>query len=296
MKAISVINHKGGVGKTTIVVNLASAIARLGLNALVIDLDPQANASLLIGKSHPSQVKVTSYDLLLNDDPQQLNAAIHTDTTLSGVSLIYGSIRLAGIEESLRARSIRPAEHLAAYMQYLHGIYDIVLVDCPPALNLLTSNALAACNYYVVPLMTGDQFGLYGADDLDYFVQRIRAANRQLELLGVILMQHDRRQLVCRTIADSIQERYRNIFSTTISRGTAVQQSILLNTSIVEMDSEHKVSREFRALARELLQKAGVTPPKADRSKSALKKQSSEITRLQEETLFNEKDDHDEIE
>lgn len=251
---VAVTNHKGGVGKTSTCTNLASAFAKRGQKVLVCDLDGQANASLVIGKQHPSKVAVTIREVLLSDTPDILMDAIHDDTNLEGVHLIYGSIKLLKIENDLRAR-VRPAEVLVDKLRYLNGIYDIILIDCPPALNLLTHNALAAADYYIIPQPTGDQFGLYGMEDLIATVRDVRVANPKLELLGVLMMQHDNRKLVCKTMADTLRNQYSPVFNQTISHSTGVQQANMLKTTVVEMDRNNKVAKEYHKLAKEILAK-----------------------------------------
>ncbi|PRP68786.1 hypothetical protein BUE93_20265 [Chromobacterium amazonense] len=254
---IAVTNHKGGVGKTSTCINLATAFARRGLTVLVCDLDGQANASLVIGKLHPSKVQVTIREVLLSGTPEVLTEAIHTDTNLEGVHLIYGSIRLLKIENDLRAR-VRPAEVLADKIKYLNDIYDIILIDCPPALNLLTHNALAASDYYLIPQPTGDQFGLYGMEDLIGTVSDIKAANPKLKLLGVLMMQHDNRKLVCKTMADTLRSKYSPVFEQTISHSTGVQQANMLKTSVIDLDRNNKVAKEYSKLSKEIISMIGL--------------------------------------
>lgn len=262
-KIIAVTNHKGGVGKTSSCTNLASAFAKRGKKVLVCDLDGQANASLVIGKQHPSKVAVTIREVLLSDTPEILNDAIHTETNLDGVNLIYGSIKLLRIENDLRAR-VRPSEVLVDKLRFLNGIYDIILIDCPPALNLLTHNALAAADYYIIPQPTGDQFGLYGMEDLIATVRDVRVANPKLKLLGVLMMQHDNRKLVCKTMAEALRTQYSPVFNQTISHSTGVQQANMLRTTVVEMDRNNKVAKEYNRLAKEILSSLGMDDPLTD--------------------------------
>jgi chromosome partitioning protein len=150
-KIIAVANHKGGCGKTTTVVNLAAEFARMGLSVLVVDIDPQSNASLHLGKKHPSEVPITCAELLLSE-LEKLPLAIHEDTNIEGVSLIYGSLALGRTEDELRDTTPRPSEELRAKLQPLDGLYDLILIDCPPSLKLLTSNALASATHLIIPV------------------------------------------------------------------------------------------------------------------------------------------------
>ncbi len=141
-KIIAVANHKGGCGKTTTVVHLASELAELGNKVLVIDLDPQANASLHIGLRHPSEVETTSAELLIGDI-SLLSEALEEETKFKNVSLIYGSLTLGKTEDQLKDDAPRPSEELSNKLEILEGLYDYILIDCPPSLKLLTSNAFS---------------------------------------------------------------------------------------------------------------------------------------------------------
>lgn len=268
---IAVANHKGGVTKTTSVTSLASAFARRGKSVLIIDIDGQANASKVVGKHHPRDIPVTIYDVLLSNSPEVLNSAIHLETNLpENVNLIYGTIKLHTIENSLRSR-VRPAEVLADKIRLLRGIYDIILIDCPPALNLLTQNALAAADYYIVPLVTTDKFGLDGMDDLMSVVTEIKMANQKLALLGILMSQHDNRKLVCKTMEETLKKNFSSVFEQSISHATGVQQANMLQTTIVDMDRNNKVAKEYNKLAKEILTKIGMSPsPSNDSAPSAL--------------------------
>jgi chromosome partitioning protein len=247
-KIISVANHKGGCGKTTTVVNLASEFARLGLSVLVVDLDPQANASLHLGKKHPSEVSVTCAELLLSE-VEKLPLAIHEDTNVEGVSLIYGSLALGRAEDELKDDTPRPSEELRVKIQPLEGLYDVILIDCPPSLKLLTSNALAASTHLIVPIESGSQYGMYGVTDLVKHVAKIRRVNPRLELLGALLIKHDERQTVCKLIENAAREQIGRLLPIKIPTSTKVNQAAMAQTSLHALDRSSKVAREFKALA-----------------------------------------------
>ncbi len=248
-KIIAVANHKGGCGKTTTVVNLAAEFARLGLSVLVVDLDPQANASLHIGKKHPSEVPVTCAELLLAE-PEVLPMAIHEDTQLEGVSLIYGSLALGRTEDDLRDATPRPSEELGMKLQPLDGLFDVILIDCPPSLKLLSSNALAAATHLIIPIESGSQYGMYGVTDLVRHIGRIRKINPNLILLGALLIKHDERQTVCRLLEKAAREQFGTLLPVKISTSTKINQAAMAKLSLSSLDRSAKVAREFRALAR----------------------------------------------
>lgn len=256
-RIIAVANHKGGCGKTTTVVNLAAEFARMGLSVLVVDLDPQANASLHIGMKHPSEIAVTSAELLLAE-VEKLPLAIHDDTHLEGVSLIYGSLALGRAEDKLKDDTPRPSEELRLKLAPLLGLYDVVLIDCPPSLKLLTSNALAASTHLIIPIESGSQYGMYGVTDLMRHVGKIRQINPQLELLGALLVRHDERQTVCRLIEGAAREQIGKLLPIRIPTSTKVNQAAMAQTSLHGIDRTAKVSREFKQLALLIAQTLGM--------------------------------------
>ncbi|MCB6185132.1 ParA family protein [Leeia sp. TBRC 13508] len=256
---ISVANHKGGCGKTTTVVNLAAEFARLKFSVLVIDLDPQANASLHIGKKHPSEVAVTCVDILLKDNPA-LPQAIHSDTNIEGVDLIYGSLTLGKAEDELKDLSPRPSEELRQKLDPLNGIYDIILIDCPPSLRLLTSNALAASTHYMIPIESGSQYGLYGVHDLTHHVEKLKRINPKLELLGALLVKHDERQNVCKIMERAAREQIGKLIPIKIPTSTKVNQAAIANMSLHAVDRSAKISREFKDLAQYIVNELKIKP------------------------------------
>lgn len=245
---IAVANHKGGCGKTTTVVNLSAEFAKMGLSVLVIDLDPQANASLHIGKKHPSEIVVTCAELLLSEI-EKLPLAIQTETNIEGVSLIYGSLALGKTEDELKDYAPRPSEELRDKIKPLHGIFDVILIDCPPSLKLLTSNALAAATHLIVPVESGSQYGMYGVTDLMKLVDKIHRINPGLQLIGALLIRHDERQTVCKLIEASAREQIGKLINIRIPSSTKVNQSAIAQMSLHALDRSSKVAREFRRLA-----------------------------------------------
>lgn len=256
-KIIAVANHKGGCGKTTTVVNLAAEFSRMGLSVLVVDIDPQANASLHLGKMHPSEVPITCAELLLAE-LEKLPLAIHEDTNIEGVSLIYGSLALGRTEDELRDTTPRPSEELRAKLQPLVGLYDLILIDCPPSLKLLTSNALASATHLIIPVESGSQYGMYGVTDLMKHIAKIRRVNPQLELLGALLIKHDERLMVSKLIESMVHKQIGKLLPIKISTSTKVNQAAMAQSSLRTLDRNAKVSREFRRLAFELAKELGL--------------------------------------
>ena len=253
-KIISVANHKGGCGKTTTVVHLAAELATLAFKVLVIDLDPQANASLHIGQQHPSEVNVTTAELLLGEN-ELLADALEEDTSFKNVSLIYGSLNLGKAEDQIKENAPRPSEELTIKLEPLIDLFDFILIDCPPSLKLLTSNALAASTHVIVPIESGSQYGLYGVTDLLNHMDKIRRINPNLELLGALLIKHDERQNVCKLIRDEAFNQVGKLLDTTIPQSTKVNQAAILKSTLVDLDKNAKVRQAFQALAKEIIAK-----------------------------------------
>ena len=258
---ISITNHKGGTGKTTTTVNLADALAREGMKVLVVDMDPQSNASTTIGKDSPYKVKNNVAEMLFGDvSGSSIAAAVHSDNRIPGVDLIYSSIKLASLDEKLRTKSFNPAKVLDNKLSVFRDHYDYILIDCPPSLSLLPANALAASDYYLVPLESGSQFGLDGIEDLQDFIGRIKEVNPRLKEVGVVLTKHDGRKTVCQIMAKIVSERFPNVFKTTISGSTKISQAIMARESVIQLDRKSRVSREYVALAREIMERTDREP------------------------------------
>lgn len=245
---IAIANHKGGTGKTTTSINLSAELARLGLSVLLIDLDPQANASLHVGKTHPSKIPVTAVELL-TEEAEKLPLAIHEETNIEGVSLIYGSLGLAKVEDELKEQTPRPSEELKRKLHPLIGIYDFIIIDCPPSLRLLTSNALAAATHLIIPVESGSQYGLYGVTDLLKHVKKVMQVNPALKSLGALLIRHDERQNVCKLLKTSAQDQIGKLIPIEISSSTKVNQAAVTQQSVHDLERFATVARQYKELA-----------------------------------------------
>src|SRR5437660_1748480 len=199
-RIVALANQKGGVGKTTTAVNLATALSAAGHRVLVVDLDPQGNASTGLGIGREART-VSSYDVLLGDS--ELDAAV-VATAVPGLALVPASPDLAGAELELSQRPQR--EHLLSRaIRHRLATYDEVLIDCPPALNLLTINALVAADRVLVPLQC-EFYALEGLAQLMSTIERVqRALNPRLALEGVLLTMYDRRNNLCDLVAADVR-------------------------------------------------------------------------------------------
>lgn len=247
-KIIAIANHKGGCGKTSTVVHLASELAQLDLNVLVIDLDPQGNSSTHIGKKHPSEIEVSIKNLLLGEY-DKLAEAVQEDTCIKGVSLISSSLSLTTEEDKIKDNEPRPMEVLGRVIKPLIGIYDVILIDTPPSLRTLTANALACATHYIIPVFSGSQYGMYGVLDLEAYIQKIKYINPNLTLLGALLIRHDERQLMCRAIKESAHDQIGRVIPIEITSSSNVDKAAALKVSLREVDATARIARKFRQLA-----------------------------------------------
>jgi chromosome partitioning protein len=262
---ITIANHKGGVGKTSTTYNLADALARRALKVLCMDMDPQSNlsTSLLCNGQHPSNLKCTSTELLLGTC--SIDEAIINETSVPNVSLISSAIRMASLEEKLRLQDFSPATKLKDKMEIISRFFDVCLIDTPPALSLLTANALAASNYFIMPLEAGSKYGLDGSSDFIDLVKRIRSVNPSIRMAGALLTRYDGRKTVCIEVEKYVRAEFESVFETTISSATAVQQSEMLKQTVLQVDRRSKPAREYAALAAELAKIVGLNLSDAEK-------------------------------
>jgi chromosome partitioning protein len=257
---ISVVNQKGGVGKTTTVVHLSAALARLGYPILVIDLDPQANASTTLGLSDPYEVKSTSATVMLDKSPP---LAPWYDTIEEHVQLLYGHVQLTKVERDLPRISITmPALVLRKRLEQMALADDhIVLIDCPPSLSLLTVNALVASDYCIIPMESGSKYSLDGYEDLEELIRDVRDVNRALDILGVLITRHDGRRNVCKAMKAAIERRFgEKVFPSTIASATKIQEAETTKKTIFQFDRQSTGARDFMDLAREVLARLHLQP------------------------------------
>jgi len=257
---IAVAMQKGGVGKTSTVVNLADALRRLGFRILVIDLDPQANACRILGTTPPMAASPTVTDLILNH--QTVLREITNPTKIPDVSLVYSNIKLASIDHRLRNPEQYP-QPLQQLQRKLNGdkSFDFVLLDCPPSLSLLTMNGLAASDCLIIPMESGSQFSFDGVEDLLDIFRVVQSVQSQLKLLGVLVTKHDKRQNVCKAVLSTIINKFGDdVFKTTITSSTAARKAEFGGTSVLQFDRNSTASRDYMELAREILGRLGLSP------------------------------------
>jgi chromosome partitioning protein len=250
MIRIAVANQKGGVGKTTTAINLATALAATGWKVLLIDLDPQGNASTGLGVDH-SQRERSSYDVLTGGCA--IEEAV-VATKIPRLDLVPATVDLSGAEIELVAMEERTHRLDAALGTANPARWDVCLIDCPPSLGLLTINALVGAQSILVPLQT-EFFALEGLSQLLQTIERIRARfNPELSILGVALTMFDRRNNLSSQVADDVRACLgKVVFDTVIPRNVRLSEAPSHGIPALIYDHRCPGSEAYMALARELI-------------------------------------------
>lgn len=247
-KIIAVSNQKGGVGKTTTTINVAAALANSKRSVLLVDLDPQGNATSGLGAD--KEAKITSYEVVLGSQP--LLEGIQ-ETRIEGLYVLPTNQNLAGAEVELvelANRETRLKEVLSM------ATFDYILIDCPPALGLLTINALVAANYVLIPVQA-EYYALEGLGQLLGTFQAVRQnANRNLEILGVVLTMYDKRTTLSEQVATELKNHFGDkLFKTVIPRNVRLAEAPSFSRTIFEHDRWSKGSRAYKNLSKEIVKR-----------------------------------------
>ena len=254
LRVLSVSNQKGGVGKTTTTINLGTALAAVGERVLIVDLDPQGNASTGLGVPR-GQRKTTVYDVIVGEKPI-VDAAV--PTALPGLELIASDPDLSGVELELASaprRSFRLRDALQPLRESAEaGGYTYVLIDCPPSLNLLTVNAMAAADAVLVPLQC-EFFALEGLTQLMRTVDLVRGnLNPKLEIQGVVLTMYDRRNSLSDQVAADVRSHFgEKVYDTMIPRNVRVSEAPSFGKPVLVYDLKCAGSQAYLKLAREVV-------------------------------------------
>jgi len=249
-KIIAVANQKGGVGKTTTGINLAASLAGAGRRVMLIDIDPQGNATVGSGVRKDGLEK-TIYQVLLN----QASIADARVKSEAGYDVVPANGNLAGAQVEL-IDEIGRELRLRAALAPVKGEYDYVLIDCPPALNLLTINALVAADAVIIPMQC-EYFALEGLSALINTIRKIREfLNPRLRIEGLLRTMFDGRNTLSNEVSDQLQQHFGDkVYRTVIPRNVRLAEAPSYGQSVLQYDKDSKGAQAYRELAGEILQR-----------------------------------------
>ena len=255
-KIISVINQKGGVGKTTTVINLAAGLTTKGKKILVIDLDPQGNATTGLGLSNNDNSDRTIYSVL--NGTRKVSEVI-TKTNIENLDLITSNVDLSGLEVETAGDTRRAfilKEQITAYLNDSRGLYDYVIIDCPPSLSLLTIMALVASNSLVVPLQT-EFFALEGLSQLMKTIERIKTnLNPELLIKGILLTMYDKRNKLSSQVEAEAREYFKDkVYQTVVPRNVRLSEAPSHGVPVLIYDKTCPGSKSYFNFTEEFLAK-----------------------------------------
>jgi chromosome partitioning protein len=252
-RVFTVANQKGGVGKTTTTVNLAAALARAGANVLVIDLDPQGNASTALGVEHRADT-VSVYDVIINDEP--MSQVIQKSPEFDGLYCVPATIHLAGAEielVSLVAREQRLRTALEKFIGEANEDFHYVFIDCPPSLGLLTINAFVAAQEVLIPIQC-EYYALEGLSQLLNNIKLIeRHLNPKLSVSTILLTMYDSRTNLANQVAEDVREHFpQQVLNTLIPRSVRISEAPSYGQTVISYDPTSPGSLSYLEAAAEI--------------------------------------------
>lgn len=251
-KITAVINQKGGVGKTTTAINLSFYLAKQGKKVLLVDLDPQGNATSGLGLAK-NELKTTVFDVLFQ--PSTAKSALF-GTSIENLSILVANQNLAGAELALAELKTGRELLLANLLTTIKQSYDFVIIDCPPSLGLLTINALTAADDVLIPVQA-EYYALEGLGQLLAVIQRVcETVNKRLTIMGVLLTMYDSRTSLSEQVHNEIMKHFREkVFHTTIPRNVRLAEAPSYGKTIHEHDKWSKGARAYKQLAKEFIER-----------------------------------------
>ena len=257
MQIISIINQKGGVGKTTTVINLAAGLAQLKKKILVIDLDPQGNATTGLGLSNLNNSSETIYGVL---NGTKTVSEVIKNTEYKNLDIITSNVDLSGLELETAGDNERAfilKGKLSAYLNDSRELYDYILIDCPPSLSLLTVMALVSSNSLVVPLQA-EFFALEGLTQLIKTIERIKVnLNPKLEIRGILLTMFDKRNKLSTQVDDEARKFFKEkVYKTVIPRNVRLSEAPSHGVPCIIYDKACLGSQSYISLAKEFIKQA----------------------------------------